>query len=86
MVAVTLQEAKAKLNQLVEQALSGEVVVLMRGAQVVAMIHPISSDDLEVAPQLTESQAKKFWDEIDKEKKKSFSSPAKAIRALKKIA
>lgn len=85
MVTVTLQEAKAKLNQLVEMALAGEVVVLMRGAQIVAMIRPISSDDLEVAPQLSDTQAKQFWDQIDKEKKRSFSTPAKAVRALKRI-
>lgn len=85
MVAVTLQEAKAKLNQLVEKALAGEVVVLMRGAQIVAMIRPISSDDLEVAPMLTDAQAKRFWEEVGKEKKKRFSDPCKAIRTLKKI-
>lgn len=82
---VTLQEAKAKLNQLVERALAGETVILMRGAQIVAMIHPLSPDDLEVAPQLTDAQAQKFWTEISKEKKKSFSSPHKAIQALKQV-
>lgn len=85
MVTVTLQEAKAKLNQLVEKALAGEVVVLMRRAQIVAMIHPISSDDIEVHPQLTDLQAKRFWEGIGKEKKKKFSGSGKAIRALKQI-
>lgn len=84
MVMVTLQEAKAKLNQLVEKALAGEVVVLMRGAQIVAMIRPISADDLEVAPQLADTQAKRFWEEVGKEKKRSFSSPRKAVEALKR--
>lgn len=86
MVTVTLQEAKAKLNQLVEKALAGEIVVLMRGSQIVAMIHPLSPDDLEVAPQLTDAQAQKFWCEVGKEKKKGFSSPSKAIQALKRVA
>lgn len=85
MVAVTLQEAKAKLNQLVEMARAGEMVVLMRGARIVAMIRPISSDDLEVVPELMDAQAERFWEEIDKEKQKVFSSPDKAVQALKRI-
>lgn len=86
MVTVTLQEAKAKLNQLVEKALAGEIVVLMRGSQIVAMIRPVSSDDLEIAPQLTDRQAGQFWKEIGREKKKIFSDSGKAIKALKKLA
>lgn len=86
MVTVTLQEAKAKLNHLVEMALAGEVVVLMRGSQIVAMIRPVSPDDLEIAPQLTDSQAGQFWKEVGREKKKTFSDAGRAIRALKKIA
>lgn len=85
MVAVTLQQAKAKLNHLVEMALKGEAVVLMRGAQIVAMIQPISQEDIEVVPALTDHQAKKFWEEVGQEKKKRYASPAKAIRALKQI-
>lgn len=85
MVAVTLQEAKAKLNRLVELALQGEAVVLMRGAQIVAMIQPISEEDIEVAPQLTDGQAKRFWEEVGKEKKKHYATPARAIRALKRL-
>lgn len=85
MVTVTLQEAKAKLNKLVEMALKGEVVVLMRGARIVAMIRPISQDDLEIAPHLTDAQAKKFWEEVKKEKKRKFSGPSGAISALKRL-
>lgn len=85
MVAVTLQEAKAKLNKLVEMALKGEVVVLMRGARIVAMIRPISQDDLEIAPHLTDAQAKKFWEEVKKEKKRKFSGPSETVRALKRL-
>lgn len=84
MVTATLQEAKAKLNRLVEMACAGETVVLMRGTQVVAMLQPISSDDLEVSSRLTDAQAERFWKELDKEKKQSFSSADKAIQALKR--
>ena len=43
MQAVTIREAKARLNALVEAALRGEQVVLMRGSQHVAAIVPVSS-------------------------------------------
>lgn len=84
MLTVTLQEAKAKLHQLIERALAGEEVVFMRGAQIVAMLQPISSEDIEIAPKLTDAQAKRFWEETEKEKKRTFGSTAKAIQALKK--
>ncbi len=85
MVAVTLQEAKAKLNSLVEMALRGEAVVLMRGAQIVAMIQPISADDIEINPHLTDSQAQKFWEEVGAEKKKRYPNSVQATRALKRM-
>lgn len=64
MKAVTIREAKARLNALVEAAERGEQVVLMRGAKHVARIVPVSEDDLEVAPRLTDAQAKRFWREL----------------------
>ena len=72
MVTATLQEAKAKLNRLVEMACAGETVVLMRGTQVVAMLQPISSDDLEVSSRLTDAQAKRFWEELGIENRHSL--------------
>lgn len=85
MVMATLQEAKAKLNQLVDKAIEGETVILMRGTKIVAMIQPITSEDLEVTPELTDQQAKRFWEEVEKEKTKHFSTATHAIQALKKI-
>ena len=84
MITVTLHEAKAKLNQLVEAAKSGEQVVLLRGSAVVATLVPLDAKDLEIAPQLTDRQAKRFWDEIRDERSKIFPSPAKAVALLKK--
>jgi prevent-host-death family protein len=43
MRAVTIKEAKARLNELVEAARSGEQVVLLRGSEHVAAIVPITS-------------------------------------------
>lgn len=84
MITVTLQEAKAKLNSLVEAALSGEDVILLRGAQIVARIQPLNSDDIELAPHLSDQQAENFWNEIEDKPTKKFSSPEKAIQALRK--
>ena len=68
MHAVTIKEAKARLNALVEAARRGEQVVLMRGSEHVALLVPISSDDLEVAPRLTDAQASRLWKQIADER------------------
>ncbi len=64
MQAVTIREAKARLNALVEAAERGEQVVLMRGARHVALIVPLSAEDLEVAPRLSDGQAERLWREL----------------------
>lgn len=84
MITVTLQEAKAKLNSLIESALAGEDVVLLRGAKIVARIQPLSDQDIELSPQLTDDQAKRFWDEIEASPKKRFSSAEAAVKYLRK--
>lgn len=68
MRAVTLKEAKAHLNELVEAALSGEQVVLLRGSKHVAAIMPLTSDEIEIAPRLTDAQAEHFWQHVEKDK------------------
>lgn len=84
MITATLQEAKAKLNQLVEKARSGETVVLMRGSEIVAEIRPLSSHDLEISPSLSDRQAERFWKEIGQDEGRSFSTPVAAVSFLKK--
>lgn len=64
MQAVTIREAKARLNALIEAAEKGEQVVLMRGARHVALIVPLTEADLEVAPHLTDAQAGRLWAEL----------------------
>ena len=86
MQAVTIREAKARLNALVEAAERGEQVVLMRGAQHVALIVPLSAEDLEVAPRLSDRQAERLWREIATEAAHGASfvadSPAAAVAFL----
>ncbi|HEX9189905.1 MAG TPA: hypothetical protein VGB87_22705 [Vicinamibacteria bacterium] len=64
MQAVTIREAKARLNALIEAAERGEQVVLMRGARHVALIVPLTEADLEVSPRLTDAQAGRLWAEL----------------------
>jgi prevent-host-death family protein len=61
---VTIREAKARLNALVEAAVRGEQVVLMRGSKHVAAIVPLSAEDLEPAPHHTDLQAERFWHDL----------------------
>lgn len=86
MQAVTIREAKARLNALVEAAERGEQVVLMRGAQHVALIVPLSAEDLEVAPRLSDGQAERLWREIAAESRRGagvvMDSPEDAVAFL----
>ena len=84
MISVTLQEAKAKLNKLVDAARAGEDVVLMRGSKVVARLQPLSETDIGISSHLTDAQAEKFWKEIESSPSKKFSSPEEAVTYLKK--
>jgi prevent-host-death family protein len=68
MQIVTIREAKARLNALVEAALRGEEVVLVRGSEHVAAIVPVSADDLELSPRLTDPQAERLWPQIAAER------------------
>jgi len=83
---VTIREAKARLNALVEAAVRGEQVVLMRGSKHVAAIVPLSAEDLELAPHLTDRQAERFWRGLEAERADGaslvFETPEKAVDHL----
>jgi antitoxin (DNA-binding transcriptional repressor) of toxin-antitoxin stability system len=64
MRAVTIKEAKSRLNELIEAALEGEEVVLMRGSSHVAAIIPITELDLELGPRLTDERAARIWRDL----------------------
>jgi len=86
MKAVTIREAKARLNALVEAAERGEQVVLMRGATHVATIVPISEADLELSTRLTDAQAERLWRQLEAEREDGSSlvleTPADAVAYL----
>ncbi len=86
MKAVTIREAKARLNELIEAAGRGEQVVLMRGSKHVATIVPISAEDLELSPRLTDAQAERLWAQLAQERRARrtvvVGSAAAAVRRL----
>lgn len=88
MVAVTLKLAKAKLNELVDRAMRGEDVVLMKGSRHVASIVPITENDLQLAPKLTDEQASRVLDQIRRERAEGrmrrFTSPEEAVATLRR--
>lgn len=85
MKSFTLQEAKAKLNQLVDEAIAGEDIVLLRGSKVVATIRPLTEADLEITPQLTDRQAERLHAEIAASPKIAFPNAKAAVNYLKRI-
>jgi prevent-host-death family protein len=86
MRAVTIREAKARLNQLVDAAEKGEHVVLMRGSRHVAAIVPLSADDLEIAPRVSDAQAERLWRQLAEERRSGqvlvFEDADTAVRHL----
>lgn len=88
MRAVTIKEAKARLNELVEAAKGGEDVVLMRGSKHVAAIVPLTEQDLYVASRLTDEQAARLWKALAAEraagKTLEVGSMEQAVAALSK--
>jgi len=85
---MTIKQAKARLNELVEAAIRGEDVVLMRGSQHVAAIVPLTEEDLYVASRLNEEQAARLWKALAAEraagKTLEVDSMEQAIAALRK--
>lgn len=89
MRAVTIKEAKARLNELVDAAVTGEQVVLMRGAKHVAAIVPVSADELEIAPRLTDPQAERLWRQLAEERRtgrtRTYRSAEDAVAHLRRL-
>ncbi len=80
MIAVSVEQAKTKLSSLVQRALKGEEVVLLKGLKVVARIQAFEEDEY----RLSDEQAEKYIDQIKKSKKKTFSNMEDTVAYLKK--
>ncbi|MBI3180880.1 MAG: type II toxin-antitoxin system prevent-host-death family antitoxin [Myxococcales bacterium] len=83
---MTIKEAKAHLNELVDAATRGEQVVLMRGSKHVAALVPITADELELTTHLTDAQAQRLLARLAEERKggtsRVFDSAEQAVRFL----
>jgi len=75
-----MKDAKARLNSLVQSAEQGESVVLMRGSRHVAAIVPISESDLDLNIPLTDEQASRFWQMVDKEPLEELRDPKDLLK------
>ena len=88
MRSITIKEAKAKLNELIEAAERGEEVVLMRGSHHVAALVPITDADLQLAPRITDAQSDALWEQVHAEraagKTRIFESAEDVIAHLQK--
>ena len=86
MRAVTIKDAKAHLNELIDAAVDGEQVVLLRGSKHVAAIVPLGPEQLEIVPELSDAQAQQFWARIRDERLKgkgtTVTSAAAAVAHL----
>ena len=86
MRSVTIKQAKAHLNELIDAAERGEQVVLLRGSKHVATIVPITDADLDVRTELGDAQAARLWHEVRAAEKSGailrFASPEAAVLHL----
>jgi|SRR5579871_5686511 len=86
MRALNIKEAKAHLNELIDAALEGEQVVLMRGSKHVATLTPITDDEIEVVNKVTDAQATRLWRQLAEERAAGqhlqFATPAAAVSHL----
>jgi len=87
MHAVNIKEAKARLNELVDAAVRGDQVVLMRGSKHVAAIVPITADDLELSARISDEQAARLWKQLHQEhsvgRSKTFATADEAVAFLR---
>jgi prevent-host-death family protein len=83
MRAVTIKEAKAHLNELVDAAVAGQQVVLMRGSKHVAAIVPVTAEELELPTRLTDEQASRLWRSLAEQDVATYGSVERAVAALR---
>jgi len=86
MRAFNIKEAKARLNELVDAAVGGEQVVLMRGSKHVVALVPITEADLELVSSLTDLQAEHLWRQLAEDRAagrvNTFDDAAAAVAHL----
>ena len=84
MITASVSETRRRLSQLIDAARAGEEVVIIKDSRPVAALHSIDASDLELAIRITDRQAQRLEQMIDREPRRSFPSAAAAVRFLKK--
>jgi prevent-host-death family protein len=84
MITASVSETRRKLSDLIEQARSGEEVVIIKDSRPVAELRAIDAGDLELTTRLTDRQARRLIEISESSPKKTFRSAAAAVRFLKK--
>jgi prevent-host-death family protein len=88
MKMVTVSQAKSRLSAYIKSAQSGEEVIIMRGSKPAVVLRPVSEEDLNLAPEISASAAKRIEEEIERDRKagklvKRGDTPAEAVAALR---
>jgi prevent-host-death family protein len=87
MKTFTVSEAKAKLSALVEAALHGEQILIMRGSKPAVTLTPVSEDELSFWPAVPKTALADFDREIEADRRagelKHLGSAAAAAKALR---
>ena len=86
MITKSVTEARRELSALIELARKGEDVVIIRDSRPVASLRPIDASDLQLAPEVSDAQARRLWEMTAAGSGKSFRSAKTAVGYLRKAA
>lgn len=86
MVAVTVEAAKNRLEELVSRAMEGERVVLLKGSRKVVSLNPLLDDEPPLA--ITDAQAKRLIERMERQRAegrtKAFPSAEEGVACLRR--
>jgi hypothetical protein len=58
--------------------------VIIKDSRPVACLRPVDDSDLELAPQVSDRQARRLWEMAESEPRKAFRSASDAVKCLKR--
>ena len=83
MITASVSQTRRKLSELIELARNGEDVVIIKDSRPVAALRRIDASDLQLAIHVSDYQAVRLDELIDRESRKTFRTAAGAARFLK---
>ena len=84
MITKSVSEARRHLGDLIELAREGQEVVIIKDSRPAVALVPVEDSDLELATTLTDHQARRIWEMVRTEPRKTFASAEQAVKHLKK--